>query len=166
MSWNRTTKFLSIALVVAVAGAVAVSQASKHHFGPHGDAGEHMLGFFTDYLDLTDAQQAQARQIMDAERPKLKPLMDQVAEGHRQMHALASTGKFDEAKVRALASQQAQAMTELMVQKARIHAQMVALLTPEQKTKLTKFMDRKEQHMREHMGMHEGMGGESEGPAQ
>jgi protein CpxP len=166
MSWNRTTKFLCIALVVAVAGAVAVSQASKHHFGHRGDPGEHMLGFFSDYLDATDAQRAQARQILDTERPKLKPLMEQMAEGHRQMSALVSDGNFDEAKVRALASQQAQAMTELMVQKARIHAQMVALLTPEQKAKLTKFMERRQHHMRDHMGMHEGMGGESEGPAQ
>ena len=49
--------------------------------------------------------------------------------------------------MRAIATQQAQTLTELTVQKARIEAELVKILTPDQKTKLTQMMDRREQRM-------------------
>ena len=59
-----------------------------------------------------------------------------------------SNGAFDEAKVRAAASQQSQTMTDLIVEKARIHSQLFQILTPEQKTKMTKLMDKHGRGMR------------------
>ena len=77
-----------------------------------------MMGFYADYLDLTDAQRAQMKDIMTKEKPTLKPLMQQLEQGHQQLRQLESAGTFDEAKVRTVATQQAQTMTELTVQKA------------------------------------------------
>ena len=156
MQWNRTTKTLSIVAVVALAGAFAVSQAVGHHRGMgmgdgFGPSPEHIVAFMTDALDLTDAQQAQAKQILDKEKPNFTPLMQQLKDGHKQMRALEENSTFDEAAVRTLASQQAQTMTELIVTKARVKSELFAILTAEQKTKATKILNRHEDRMMEHM---------------
>ena len=96
-----------------------------------------MMGFYIHKLDLTDAQRAQVKDIMAKEKPTLQPLMLQMAQGHQQLRQLVMSGNFDEAKVRDLAAQQTQTMTELTVQYARIASEMVQVLTPEQKTKLS-----------------------------
>ena len=78
---------------------------------------------------------------MAKEKPTLQPLMLQMAQGHAQLREQVMNGDFDEAKVRDLASQQSQAMTELIVQYARTGSEMVQVLTPEQKTKLAALMN-------------------------
>src|SRR5919109_1430657 len=98
------SKIFAIALAIAVVGAVAVSQTvtkTHHHMGG-GFGLDHMVGLMTDYLDLTDAQQAQV-------------------------------------------------MTELTVEKAKIHSQIFNILTPEQKTKATQFLQRREERFQKHM---------------
>jgi Spy/CpxP family protein refolding chaperone len=139
-------KILIATLVLTLVAAVAVSQTVKHGYRHHdGMFGGHMLGFFSEYLDLTDAQRAQVKEIMAKEKPTLQPLFQQMAQGHRDLRQLEMSGTFDEAKVRALASQQAQTMTEVIVQKARIQSELVQILTPEQKAKMNQFMERHEQ---------------------
>jgi Spy/CpxP family protein refolding chaperone len=141
---------LAVALLAAVAFAQSVvktSHASRHF---RGGFAAHMLGFYADYLDLTDAQQAQAKDILAKEKPTVRPLMQQLAQAHQQMRQLEQAGTFDEAKVRALATQQSQTMTELIVQKARIKSELVALLTPEQKNKLAKFEARRQARFQKH----------------
>jgi periplasmic protein CpxP/Spy len=160
MQWNRITKVVSIAAVVAFAGALAVSQAGhRGHMGDEfGPGPEHILAFMTDALDLTDAQQAQAKQIIEKEKPTLQPLLQQLTDGHKQMRALEENSTFDEAAVRALATQNSQAITELIVAKARIKSELFTILTPEQKAKATKMMNRHEEHMMQHMHGGEGPG--------
>ena len=156
MQWNRTTKVVSIVAVVALAGAFAVSQAVAHHrhmgmgdgFGP---SPEHIVAFMTDALDLTEAQQAQAKSILDKEKPSFTPLMQQLKDGHKQMRALEESTTFDEAAVRATATQQAQTMTELIVAKARVKSELFAILTTDQKAKATRIMNRHEDRMMQHM---------------
>jgi Spy/CpxP family protein refolding chaperone len=109
-----------------------------------------MLGFYTDYLDLTDAQQAQMKDIIAKEKPSIQPLMQQLRQGHQQMSQLEQATTFDEAKVRAAASQQTQAMTELMVQKARIKSELMAVLTPDQKDKMAKFEAKRQARFQKH----------------
>lgn len=146
-------KILAVALALTLMAAIAVSQTVKRVQHMHGEGmfSEHTLGFFTDYLNLSDAQQAQIKDILAKEKPTLRPLMQQMAQSHHDLRQLEESGTFDEAKVRALASQQAQTMTELIVQKARIHSEMFQVLTPDQKTKMTQFMDRHEQRFMKHM---------------
>jgi protein CpxP len=105
------------------------------------------LAFFTHHLDLTDTQQAQAKEIMAKEKPTLTPLLQQLGQTRHQLRQFEESGNFDEAQVRAIAAQQSQTLTELTVQKARIEAELVKILSPEQKAKLTKMMDRREQRM-------------------
>jgi periplasmic protein CpxP/Spy len=110
-----------------------------------------MLGYYVHKLDLTDAQQAQVKAIMAKDKPALQPLMLQMAQGHSQLRDLVMSGSFDEAKVRELASQQTPVLTELAVQYARIGSEMMQVLTPEQKTKLTALISQHEQRMMNRM---------------
>jgi Spy/CpxP family protein refolding chaperone len=139
---------LAVALSVSTAFSQKVvrTQAGQFHGGF-----AHMLGFYADYLDLTDAQQAQMKDIIAKEKPTIQPLIQQLAQGHQQMSQLEQAGTFNEASVRALAGQQSQTMTELMVQKARIKSELVALLTPDQKAKLAKLEARRAARFQKHM---------------
>lgn len=84
-------------------------------------------------LDLSDEQEAQVKEIMQAEHDLSRPYMDQVRQGQEAIHALVTSGQFDEAKVRALAETQTVARTELMVAKTRAHSKIWSLLTAEQR---------------------------------
>lgn len=138
--------FVGLLLTVAVARTVRASEMR----GP-GMFGGHMVHFFSDYLDLTDAQQAQVKQILAKDQPAVQPLVLQMHENRQQMRQLIESNAFDEAKVRTLASQQAQTMTELTVQKAHLYSDLYQVLTADQKTKLDKFLDRHEQRFARHM---------------
>jgi Spy/CpxP family protein refolding chaperone len=149
---SKRVLLVGLALVLTLTAAVGISQTVRRaHMHGDGMFEGHMLHFFTDYLDLTDAQQAQVKDIMAKEKPAMQPLMQQMAQSRKQIHELAMAGNFDEGKVRTLASQQAQTMTEMIVQRARIESEMVQILTPEQKTKLNDFMATHEQRMMKHM---------------
>jgi protein CpxP len=120
-----------------------------HMHGDHMMGGD-MIGMFSDALDLTEAQQAQMKDIRAKEKPTMQPLMEQMFEGHKAMAQLVQSGAFDEAKARALAAQQAVAFQELTVQKARVDSELVQLLTADQKTKLAAIMQKHEQRHLSH----------------
>ena len=143
------TRVLVIGAAVILAVAAALAQGMHGRGGPGGF--EHMLGFYSDYLDLSSAQQDQIKAIWQKEKPTLAPLMQQMKQFHSQMNQLEQNGAFDEAKVRALATQQSQTMVELAVQHARIKSEMLQVLTPDQKTKFAQFQAKREQRMQQHM---------------
>ena len=151
MSVNRF-KLLAVVLSLAMATAAFSQTVVKTAQGMgHRGGFNHMLGFNTDYLDLTDTQQAQMKDIMTKEKPSIEPLMQQLRQGHQQMKQLEQAGTFDEAKVRTVASQQTQTMTELMVQKARIKSELMAVLTPDQKDKMAKFEAKRQARFQKHL---------------
>lgn len=143
-------RILTIGAAVILAVAAAIAQGMHGHGGPGGGFG-HMFGFFTDYLDLTSAQQDQVKAIWAKEKPTLEPLMKQMHQNHADMRALEASGTFDEAKTRALATQHAQTMIELEVQHARVKSEMMQVLTADQKAKLARLEARHEARMQKHM---------------
>ena len=155
MKASRIKIILASAALLAglTMAGIAVAQGMHHHGGPMGDfgfGGDHMLNYFSDVLDLTDAQQAQMKAIMEKEKPNIQPLVKQLMQAHKDLSALEDSGTFDEAKVRALAAQNTQALTELIVQKARIHSEMIQVLTPDQKAKLESLKAKHAERMKEH----------------
>jgi len=79
------TKIIIAGLLITLVAAVALSQTVKRahmHGGGEFGLGGHMLGFFTDYLNLTDAQQSQIKEIMANERPTIQPLMEHLNQSH------------------------------------------------------------------------------------
>lgn len=138
-------KLSTAALAVALLATAAVAQDG----GPRGPRGEGFggPGMGLHGLDLTDAQRAQVKQIMAAEKPTLKPLMQQEMQNHQQMTALVRSGSFEEAKAQAIAAQEAQIHTQIAVERAKIEAQVYQLLTPDQKTKLAERQAKRTQRM-------------------
>jgi Spy/CpxP family protein refolding chaperone len=151
MKSSRITTVVTV-LAITLVAAFALSQTVQPaHMHGGGMFGEHMLGFFADYLNLTDAQQTQIKQIMEKEKPAMQPLFQQMAQGHQAMAQLVQSGNFDEAKAREIASQQSSTLIEMEVQKARVESEMFQVLTPDQKTKMVEFMQKHEQRMMKHM---------------
>lgn len=149
-------RVLIAALAVLFGTAIARSQSADSappppppHGGEFGFGG-HMLQFFTDYLNLTDAQQAQIKATLQKERSAIKPLMQQLHQNEQQLHQYEE-GTYDDAKVRAIAAQQSQTQIELTVQKTRIHNELFQLLTPDQQTKMKEFEAKREARMQAHM---------------
>ncbi len=127
-------RILTIGAAVMLAVAAAIAQGMHGHGGPGGDF-RHMLN----QLDLTSAQHDQVKAIFEKEKPAMKPLMEQMRQNHEAMKALETSGPFDEAKTRALATQNSQTMVELQVEHARIKSQIMQILTADQKAKLAQI---------------------------
>jgi Spy/CpxP family protein refolding chaperone len=136
------------ALALSLAAVVAVSQtAAPGHWHRGGMSREPMLRMFARQLDLTAQQRTQIRQILAKEKPAVQPLMQQMEHTRYQIAQLALNGPLDESQVRPLASQQTQTMQDLIVQRARIESELIQVLTPDQKTKLSQLLASRQQKL-------------------
>jgi protein CpxP len=86
-------------------------------------------------LDLTDAQRAQVRQIMESHADELKAVGEKLREAHKAQDDLVTAPNFDESAIRANATQLAGVMADAAVLHAKVHAEVFAILTPEQQAK-------------------------------
>ena len=146
-------RLLVAALAVMLGSAIAKSQTADVPPPMHGQEfgmGGHMMGFFAKYLDLSDAQKAQIKAVMQKERPTLEPLMEQLRQAHEQLKPYEE-GAYDEVKVRAIVAQHTQTVEELAVQETRIHNELFQLLTPDQQAKMKEFEANREARMQQHM---------------
>ena len=148
-------RLLIAAVAVLLGTAVSKSQTTDapppppmhgHEFG----MGEHMMGFFADYLNLSDEQQTQMKAILHKEHPAMRPLFEQSHQIDLQLRQYAE-GAYDEAKVRALAAQKAQLETEMTVQRTRIHKELFEVLTADQQAKMKEMEARHEARMQRPM---------------
>jgi Spy/CpxP family protein refolding chaperone len=148
---SRYFRVLAVALALAVIAGIAVSQSVRraHRYGDgmygRGMFDRSLLRVLAHQLDLTDGQRAQVKQIMAKERPTLQPLMLQMAQDRKQLRQLVMSGTFDEAKVRELAAEQSQTVTQLTVERARVESELFQILSAEQKTKAAEQVDQHEQ---------------------
>jgi Spy/CpxP family protein refolding chaperone len=116
--------------------------------GGHG--GHHHHHHLWKKLDLTDAQKKEMFSIRLDEKAKMKPLIQKLKAGREQLRNLPK-GQFDEAKVRAIAKEQADTITDLIVEKQRMRSKMYAVLTPEQRAKAEQLREQwKARHDKEH----------------
>jgi|ERR1017187_2502815 protein CpxP len=143
------------ALAVMLGGAIAKSQTAdttgpppthQHGWGMRG----HMMGLPFKQLDITDAQREQIKGVMQKEHATMKPLMSQLHEMHQQLKQYEE-GAYDEVKVQALVTQQAQTLVQLKVQETRIHSELYQLLTSDQQAKLKEIEANREARMQQHM---------------
>ena len=79
------------------------------------------------------------------------PLVLKLMQGRKAMQSATSMpGTFDEAQVRTAAAQQAQTITDLLVEAERVKSQVSAILTPDQRAKFAQLMDQKRSQLRQH----------------
>jgi periplasmic protein CpxP/Spy len=136
--------------ILAIGAAVLLVAAAAIAEGRHGYGGPGGFGHMLKQLDLTSAQQDQVKAIWAKEKPTLQPLMQQMRQNHSAMSAIEASGPFDEAKTRALATQNSQTMIELQVEHARIKSEIMQILTADQKAKLAQLEANRAARMSKH----------------
>jgi len=148
------------ALALALSGGAAFAQQGSggpgpmHHRMMHGGAfmgGAGPFGMMLHRLNLTDDQKAQVKQIMQAEKPNIKPLMQQERTAHEAMAQLVTSGSFAEDKATAIANQEAQTHVRMQVEHAKIASQIYQLLSADQKAKVAQIIAQRQQRMQERM---------------
>jgi len=134
----------AIAFVMALAVAIPVlaqtaQEGSKEgrggKWGHRGGRGGFMGRGFRD-LDLTDAQKAQMKQIMEAQQQSLQPVKEELRAKRQELRQASEGGTVDEALVRQKLVEIAPLEAKLMAARSRAHQEMLSVLTPEQRTKL------------------------------
>ncbi|HXM35847.1 MAG TPA: Spy/CpxP family protein refolding chaperone [Pyrinomonadaceae bacterium] len=143
----RTRIAILIGIVALVAGGVvfvaAQDGAGQGQRPPHREGmqpppphiGVPDVEHLAQALSLTDAQKAELKPFLDSERETVDALLKKLGDSHQQLEAATKDGHFDEALVRTLAGQQAQAQIDLTVEHERVKARIYNVLTPEQRTK-------------------------------
>lgn len=134
--------FVSAAIVAAslLAAAPAISGEGghcdrKHHAGKMGHDGKDGFQKKLKALNLTDAQQAQVKDIMEKNKPQREAQWKEMRESRKALHEAAHGDKYDAAKVRELAAKEAQIKADMTVQRIETMHRVYSLLTPEQKQK-------------------------------
>lgn len=106
------------------------------HEGPE-DCGKMGKGRFPERmakrLKLSDAQKEQVQAVLKAEKERVAPLCEKLAENRKALWRAAEAETFDEAVVKSLAANQANLQAELIVSRMRVQSQIHAILTPEQR---------------------------------
>jgi Spy/CpxP family protein refolding chaperone len=105
-------------------------------------------------LNLSDAQQTEIKALIKDEFTGAKPLLEKLHENRRQLQAISGDGQFDEARVRAAASEQGQIVTELIVAKERAKAKVLSVLTTEQRARAAELLERLAARRARFLGAH------------
>jgi Spy/CpxP family protein refolding chaperone len=105
------------------------------HFGGRGVA----LGL--EGVDLTEAQREQVRAVADQHRDEIRGLLDRAAEARRTLALSVERGQVDETA----ATEVGAATAALALAEARQRAEVLQLLTPEQRAELQKRREAREE---------------------
>ena len=140
---TRILTFIGIAALIVAAVILATAQdGPRERQPPPPPMGVPPIEHLAQLLNLTEAQTAELKPFLDAERQTVDALMKKLGDLHKQLDEATANGHFDEAQVRAIAMQQAQAQAELTVEHERIKAKIYNLLTVEQRAKLEELHKR------------------------
>ena len=113
-------------------GGGPFASAQGRRGGPGGPMG--MLPMFARELNITDAQKAQIKTIADSHRDEWKALGDRARTAHEALQQAVTADSVDEALIRQRSAEVAAVEADMAVARARTHAEVFQLLTPEQKT--------------------------------
>ena len=151
---NRKRIVIGLAAMLLMVGIAAVGESLAANGGHwhRGDFLNRRIAHLTRALDLTDAQQQQVKSLVEARRPALKGLMQQMASQRAEMLSATQNGQFDPAKVQAIANQQGQTLASLIVARQELQSKIYGLLTPEQRTKFDQMQQRRLEHMQKWLG--------------
>lgn len=151
------TKSMVVASVLALllCGVTIVAYAQGPEGGPHHGwegPGGHGMGFWGRELNLTDAQKAQVKTIMQANHTSMKAVMQQMVQNRAAMLTATANGAYDAAKIQALASQQAQLNALMIVNREAVQHQIYTqVLTADQQAKAEQLRTQEINHINEHL---------------
>jgi periplasmic protein CpxP/Spy len=102
-----------------------------------------MLPFFGRQLQLTDAQRDQVRTIAQSHRDEWKALFDRVRTARQALHEAMTADSVNDAAIREKSAEVAAVEADLAVARAHGHAEVLQILTAEQKAKLKELQARR-----------------------
>ncbi len=137
---NRIRLVLLAGTALAAAGMLNAQAMPGRVGAGGGDAPRlgRMQQFLAVSLDLTEAQQAQAKEIFAAARASAAPLVAQLRSGRQEMAAALKANQPD-AELDRIASRQGVLLGQLAAIRAKAQAKFYALLTPAQRDKAEKL---------------------------
>jgi Spy/CpxP family protein refolding chaperone len=153
----RNRVFVLASIVVLSIGATIFAaghgSAVMGHFQHRGDGpppsfGPEMIDHMAGVLNLTDAQKSQLKTLLEAGQAAAEPIRQKMEDLHKQLESATVNGQFDEAQVRALATQLGQLTTETIVEHERIKAKCYSILTAEQRAKADEMHKLHGEHFR------------------
>jgi Spy/CpxP family protein refolding chaperone len=120
------------------AGGFGRDGGMRHGPGSDVDGPGHGRGHmgFLGHLQLSEAQQDKLFAIHHAAAPQRREQEKAIRHAHEALRALGDSAQFDEARANAAARELGQAIAAEALLRTRVHAQMLALLTPEQREQL------------------------------
>jgi protein CpxP len=92
-----------------------------------------MLPMFARELNITDAQKEQIKNIAESHRDEWKALADRGRAAHEALRLSVTAETVDEALIRQRSAEVAAVEADMAVARARAHAEVLQILTPEQK---------------------------------
>ena len=104
-----------------------------------GRKGDHRGGFgggMFHKLNLTDAQKASMKQIRESFGERTKSLREQLRAKRQELRQANQGGTFNEALAAQKLTESAGLQAKLMGEQFKLHQEMLAVLTPEQKTQM------------------------------
>jgi protein CpxP len=136
MTVIQTTKMAAITAAVGMAMGLGTAALAQ----PHGDAGgEHrgMRGGFHGLrqLGLSDEQRQEVRRIMELHKAERQAIGERLREARRAQSDAVMAVPVDESAVRARSAELAKVESDAAVLRARMHAEVYNVLTPEQQEK-------------------------------
>lgn len=156
----------SIALALPIAAHADGERGGRQCHSQQRDGGHGMRGGHGEMrrmlhgLDLSEAQRDGIFELMHAQAPAMRAKGKEVRASHEALRALSMSGAYDDAKARELAESGANAMAEMARMKARLGADILALLDEEQRSQLRERLQREsgDRHRHQRIGMHTGWG--------
>ena len=142
-----------LALAVATIAAAQHRMGGMHEHGMEGPFGGPML--MLHHLDLSAQQRARIKTIMQSEKPKIQPLMQDLMQAHQQIQTATDAGTLNQTEALNIIDAHKNALAQLLVEHAKIQSQIMALLTPDQQAKLKTMREHHQQRMQEFMQKHQ-----------
>lgn len=104
--------------------------------GPGGPGGPMAPLGLINRLGLSDAQREQVKGLMDSRRDEVKAIGDRARSAHEALQAAVNADTFDEGAIRARSAEVASVEADMAVSQGRVYADVLQILTTEQRTKL------------------------------
>lgn len=131
-------------------------QGRDQGHGQHGHRGKHDRHgfrkadgkpFFLRGINLTAEQDSKIQALLRDQQPALETRFAAADKARTDLRQLAASGNFDEKQAQRLAQAIATADADAALQRARLHAQVVQELTPEQRQQLQqRQLEREQRH--------------------
>ena len=94
------------------------------------------VGIPLDRLNLTDAQRDQVKSVVDSHQAELRALGEKAMTARRALERAVTADTIDEGAIRAVAADVASVESDMAVARARVHADVLQVLTSDQRAKL------------------------------